>query len=95
MSAERHQNPHRPARRAPLLRRHPFRPAGFGGGLVLTMLGAVFLAHQLGRVELGPVATGAVMTVSAAVLLVAVAIGWARHGARAVSPPDTGRSQQD
>jgi hypothetical protein len=85
--AERHENPHRPAVRPPVLRGHPFRPATFGAGLTLMMLGAMFMAHQLGRVALGPLATGALMTIAVAMLLVAVAIGWSHRAGRTVGSP--------
>lgn len=88
-TAERHENPHRPAERAPLLQPHPFRPGTFGAGVALTALGCSFLLQQLGVVSLGPVTTVALVILATAGLLVAVAVGWSRraHGA-GVDPGD-------
>jgi hypothetical protein len=88
-AAERHENPHRPAERPPLLQPHPFRPGTFGAGVALTALGAIFLLQQLGAVSLGPVTTVAVVTLAAAGLLIAVAVGWSRraHAAAAGDSP--------
>jgi hypothetical protein len=80
-TTERLENPHRPAPRPPVLAPHPFRPGMLGAGAVLTALGAVFMAQQLGAVALGPVTTVAVVTLAAAVLIIAVAIGWSRRHA--------------
>ena len=92
-TVERHENPHRPAQRPPLLQPHPFRPGTFGAGVALTALGCVFLLQQLGAVSLGPVTTFALVILAAAGLLIAVAVGWSRraHGADA----DAGESSPD
>jgi hypothetical protein len=86
-TAERHENPHRPAERPPLLTPHPFRPGTFGAGVALTALGAVFLLQQLGDLSLGPLTTVAVVTLAAAVLLIAVAVGWSRRARDAGEDP--------
>ena len=57
----------------------PFHPGPFAAGVALTALGAVFLAQQLGAVSLGPQKTVAILTLTAAVLLIGVAIGWSRR----------------
>jgi hypothetical protein len=80
-TTERIENPHRPEARPPVLTPHPFRPGTLGAGIALTALGAVFMAQQLGVLSLGPVTTVAVMTLAAAVLVIAVAIGWSRRDA--------------
>jgi hypothetical protein len=86
-AAERHENPHRPAERAPLLQPHPFRPGTFGAGATLTALGVVFLLQQLGAVSLGPVTTLAIVTLAAAGLLIAVAVGLSRRANEAGTAP--------
>jgi hypothetical protein len=80
-TTDRIENPHRPEARPPVLSPHPFRPGTLGAGLALTGLGAVFMAQQLGALALGPAATVAVLTLAAAVLVIAVAIGWSRRDA--------------
>ncbi len=93
-TTERLENPHRPAERPPLLQPHPFRPGTFGAGVTLTALGAVFLLQQLGAVSLGPVTTVAIVTLAAAGLLIAIAVGWSRraHAAdKADAPPPADR----
>ncbi|MDX6546767.1 MAG: hypothetical protein QOG33_317 [Gaiellales bacterium] len=83
---ERFKNPHRLAPRPPLVKPHPFRPANLGAGLALTGLGVLSFAQQLGRVALGPVFTGSLVLCAAALLLVAVAIGWSRRAGREGRP---------
>jgi hypothetical protein len=82
-TTDRIENPHRPEARPPVLTPHPFRPGTLGAGVALTALGAVFMAQQLGALALGPVTTVAVLTLAAAVLVIAVAIGWSRRDAGA------------
>jgi len=59
-----------------------------------TALGAVFLLQQLGAVSLGPVTTVAIVTLAAAGLLIAIAVGWSRRAhaaAEADAPPPAER----
>jgi hypothetical protein len=86
---ERLENPHRQAARPPVLTPHAFRPGSFGAGVALTALGVVFLLQQLGDVALGPVTTVAIVTLAAAALLVAVAIGWSRRAPAPVADDET------
>jgi hypothetical protein len=78
-ATERIENPHRPEARPPVLTPHAFHPGAFAAGVALTALGGVFLVQQLGAVSLGPLKTVAILTLTAAVLLIGVAIGWSRR----------------
>lgn len=78
---ERHENPHVENRPRPLLARHPFEPSSLVAGGVLTILGAAFLAHQLGVISLGPVPTTFLGITLVAACLIGGAFAWARRGA--------------
>ena len=76
---ERHENPHVERPDQPLLIPHAFRPSSLVAGGALTAMGAVFLAHQLGAISLGPIPTIFLAVIVVAAGLIGIAFSWARR----------------
>ncbi len=76
---ERHENPHVEWPDQPLLIPHAFRPSSLVAGGALTAMGAVFLAHQLGAISLGPIPTIFLAVIVVAAGLIGIAFSWARR----------------
>ena len=98
---ERHENPHVESGPRPLFAPHAFQPSALIAGVVLAVLGGVFLAHQLGVISLGPVPTTFLGVIVVATSMIGGAFAWARRASEGseltvgtLTAPDTSEAGQ-